>query len=155
MLEHIAGNGVRRIIVETASRFARDLMVQEIGFKMLQSMGVELIAADSPDSFADDTPTSKLIRQILGGVAEFEKAMLVAKLRGARDRASARAGQRVEGRKGYKVHNPTLVKTCYEIASELGDSFTLKSVADRLSEQGFANSHGKIFAPAQIARMLS
>jgi DNA invertase Pin-like site-specific DNA recombinase len=30
MLERIEGNGVRTIIVETASRFARDLMVQEV-----------------------------------------------------------------------------------------------------------------------------
>jgi DNA invertase Pin-like site-specific DNA recombinase len=32
MLERIAGNGVRTIIVETANRFARDLMVQEVGW---------------------------------------------------------------------------------------------------------------------------
>src|SRR5687768_12500305 len=31
MLERIDGNGVRTIIVETANRFARDLMVQEVG----------------------------------------------------------------------------------------------------------------------------
>jgi DNA invertase Pin-like site-specific DNA recombinase len=36
MLARIAGNGVRTIIVETASRFARDLMVQEVGFAKLQ-----------------------------------------------------------------------------------------------------------------------
>jgi hypothetical protein len=37
-------------------------------------------------SFFDDTPTAKLIRQVLGAVAEFDKAMTVAKLRAARDR---------------------------------------------------------------------
>jgi DNA invertase Pin-like site-specific DNA recombinase len=36
----------------------------------------------SPTSFLDDTPTARLIRQMLGAVSEFEKAMLVAKLRG-------------------------------------------------------------------------
>jgi hypothetical protein len=40
MLERIAGNGVRTIIVETADRFARDLMVQEVGWAMLRDMGV-------------------------------------------------------------------------------------------------------------------
>ena len=50
MLEHIAGNGVRVIIVETASCFARDLIVQETGWRSLRDMGIELIAADSPDS---------------------------------------------------------------------------------------------------------
>jgi DNA invertase Pin-like site-specific DNA recombinase len=65
LLARIAGNGVRTIIVETASRFARDLMVQEVGFAMLRDLGIALIAADSPSSFLDDSPTSKLIRQIL------------------------------------------------------------------------------------------
>ena len=56
MLERIAGNGVRTIIVETANRFARDLMVQEVGFARLQELGVKLIAADSPEAFLDNTP---------------------------------------------------------------------------------------------------
>ena len=47
-LARIAGNGVRTIIVETANRFARDLMVQEVGFAMLRELGITLIAADSP-----------------------------------------------------------------------------------------------------------
>jgi len=74
MLAYIASNGARTIIVETASRFARDLMVQEVGFAKLQALGIKLVAADSPQSFLDDTPTSKLIRQILGAVSEFDKA---------------------------------------------------------------------------------
>jgi hypothetical protein len=37
-----------------------------------------------PDAFLDDTPTAVMIRQILGSVAQLEKAMLVSKLRGAR-----------------------------------------------------------------------
>ena len=44
LLARIAGNGIRTIIVETASRFARDLMVQEVGFAMLRDLGVTLIA---------------------------------------------------------------------------------------------------------------
>jgi DNA invertase Pin-like site-specific DNA recombinase len=66
LLARIAGNGVKTIVVETASRFARDLMVQEVGFALLRDLGVTLIAADSPSSFLDDGPTSKLVRQILG-----------------------------------------------------------------------------------------
>ena len=88
MLKRIEGNGVRTIIVETASRFARDLMVQEVGYAMLTERGIELIAADSPQSFIEDTPTARLIRQVLGAVSEFDKAMTVAKLRGARDRSA-------------------------------------------------------------------
>ncbi len=99
-LARIAGNGVRTVIVETANRFARDLMVQEVGFAMLRELGITLIAADSPSSFLDDGPTSKLIRQILGAVSEFDKAMVVAKLKGAHDRARRERGN-CEGRKSY------------------------------------------------------
>src|SRR5437764_330406 len=83
MMERIASNGVRTIIVETANRFARDLIVQETGYAMLKERGIELISADKPDAFLDDTPTAKLIRQVLGAVSEFEKAMVVSKLKGA------------------------------------------------------------------------
>jgi DNA invertase Pin-like site-specific DNA recombinase len=62
MLERIAGNAVRTIIVETANRFARDLMVQEVGYAHLRESGIELIAADGPQSFVDDTPTARLVR---------------------------------------------------------------------------------------------
>lgn len=154
MLERIAGNGVRCIIVETASRFARDLMVQEIGFRLLQGMNVELVAADSPDSFADDTPTSKLIRQILGGVAEFERAMTVAKLKGARDRASNVAGKRIEGRKGHKVHNPALVDACKAVRAELGEKATLQAITDRLNQRGFVNGSGKPLQSMTVKRLL-
>src|SRR4051812_43249311 len=65
---------VRTILVESAHRFARDLIVQETGYRMLQARGISLVAVDSPDSFLDDTPTATLIRQVLGAVAQFDKA---------------------------------------------------------------------------------
>ena len=68
MLERLLSNGVRTIVVETANRFARDLMVQEVGYAMLKERGIELIATDKPDAFLDDTPTAVLIRQVLGAV---------------------------------------------------------------------------------------
>jgi DNA invertase Pin-like site-specific DNA recombinase len=76
-------------------------MVQEVGHAKLQALGITLVAADSPHSFLDDTPTSRLLRQILGAVSEFDRAMVVAKLRGARDRkrvarASAKAARVME-----------------------------------------------------------
>jgi hypothetical protein len=49
--------------VETANRFARDLIVQETGHRMLKGKGIEIIAADSPTAFVDDTPTATFVRQ--------------------------------------------------------------------------------------------
>ena len=48
-----------------------------------------------------------MIRQILGSVSQFEKAMLVAKLKGARDRKKAATGK-CGGRKSYEERNPEM-----------------------------------------------
>jgi DNA invertase Pin-like site-specific DNA recombinase len=128
MLERIAGNGVRTIIVETANRFARDLMVQEVGWAMLRDMGVSLVAVDSPQAFLDGAPTAKLIRQILGAVAEFDKAMTVAKLRGARDRKRATA-VKVEGRLSHAQERPEVVVMARSLHA-LG--LSLRAIAERL-----------------------
>ena len=77
------------------SRREKSAGVQEVGFEHLRESGIELIAADSPQSFVDDTPTARLVRQVLGAIAEFDKAMIVAKLKGARDRKSIAAGRRI------------------------------------------------------------
>ena len=108
LLEHLEGDDVKTIIVETANRFARDLVVQETGFHMLRQLGYDLIAADSPNSFLEDTPTADLIRQVLGAVSQFEKASLVAKLKGARDRKRREKGK-CEGRKSHAEKRPGTV----------------------------------------------
>ena len=79
-------NGARTILVENASRFARDLAVQISGYELLKQKGYELIAFDCPTHFLEDTPTATMVRNILGAVSQFEKANLVEKLRVARDR---------------------------------------------------------------------
>jgi DNA invertase Pin-like site-specific DNA recombinase len=58
MLDRIASNGVRTIIVESPDRFARYLAVQLAGHDYLKSLGVALIPASAPDHFLEDTPTA-------------------------------------------------------------------------------------------------
>src|SRR6202035_652490 len=139
MLKHIAGNGVRTIIVETANRFARDLIVAETGFRRLRDAWITLIAADAPNSFLDDTPTSAFIRQVLAAVQELDKAMTVAKLRGARQRKRA-TGTKVEGRKSYGEAVPVAVDRAKAVK---GEGLTLRQVADRLASEGYQTRVGK------------
>ena len=153
MLARIASNGARTIIVETANRFARDFMVQEVGFAMLQDLEVTLIAANSPASFLDDGPTSKLIRQILGAVAEFDKAMTVAKLKGARDRVRRRAGK-CEGRKSYAERDPGMVALAKEIKRR-GRRVSFREVAEELEATGYVTPSGKRYSASAVASMLA
>jgi DNA invertase Pin-like site-specific DNA recombinase len=151
MLGRIAGNGVRCILVETANRFARDLIVQETGWRFLQAKGIELIAVDSPEAFLADTPTAVLIRQILGAVSQFEKASLVAKLKVARVRKRQQTGK-CEGRKGYAETDPALVGA---VRNMRRTGQTLDQIGITLQAQGKLNSAGHRFAPTQIARLLT
>jgi DNA invertase Pin-like site-specific DNA recombinase len=155
MLERIEGNGVRTIIVETSSRFARDLMVQEVGHAMLRGRNIDLIAADSPNSFLDDTPTAKLVRQVLGAISEFDKAMTVAKLRGARDRKRAATGK-CEGRKSHAELNPKLVAAAKQLRrrSPKGGQRSLRAVSAELAAQGFLNERGQPFAASSVRAMV-
>ena len=151
-------NGVRTIVVENASRFARDLIVQETGYTLLNRQGYTLIAADDPDAFTADTPTANMVRQILGAVAEFEKANLVAKLKGARDRkAAAQDGKRIEGRKGYDDTNPEVVREAKRLARRsprTGKVRSLRMIAEGLADLGFTTASGKHFSASQVKRLV-
>ena len=154
MLDRIEGNGVRVVIVEDASRFARDLLVQEAGIALLLARGVRLYAANTGDDLTDATdPMRKMLRQIVGAVVEAEKARLVAKLRGARDRAAKRAGgYRVEG-KSYARHNPELLIALQELRKAKPDA-SMQQLANCLAERGFLTESGKPLARQAIHRTL-
>ena len=155
LLERIEGNGVRAILVETANRFARDILVQETGWRFLKERGIDLIAADSPSAFIDDTPTSKMIRQLLGVISEFEKASLVARLASARKRKRA-TGVKVDGRKSHAEARPDVVALAKRLARKKpkGGKLSLRAIAAELAAQGHLNERGKPFAAKSVASML-
>src|SRR5580704_12696526 len=129
MLDRIAGNGVRCIIVESPDRFARDLTVQLTGHDFLKSLGISLIPATAPDFFTEDTPTAVLVRQVLGAIAQFEKTSLVAKLKAARDRKKAATGK-CGGRKSYDEARPELVALAKELQAA---GMSLRKISDELA----------------------
>src|SRR5450759_1394079 len=49
LLDRIEGNGVRTVIVEDASRFARELVTQELGILLLIERGVRVPTASGDD----------------------------------------------------------------------------------------------------------
>ncbi len=158
LLAHAEVAGIRVILVEAASRFARDLMVQEAGHAMLARAGIALVAADDPDAFTADTPTAVLVRQLLGAVSQFERATLVAKLKAARDRRSAAAGRRIEGRPGHAAASPDLVRHARRLARRSprdGSERSLRDIAAELEQLGYVTAKGRRFGPGQVRRLLA
>src|SRR3954471_8010712 len=77
-------------------------MTQELGILALIKRGVRVLTANGDDLTDESDPSRKMMRQIAGAFAEYEKARLVAKLRVARNRVRAERG-RCEGRKPVPV----------------------------------------------------
>lgn len=156
LLSYIRGNGARVILVENASRFARDLAVQLTGHELLKAEGFDLIPVDAPDHFINETPTAEMVRNILGAVSQFEKASIVEKLRKARDRKSKKLGRRVEGRKSYKEKAPKLVALAKRLSRKPrgGKRPSLRQVADQLAAQGYARDNGKPFNAQTVKNMI-
>jgi DNA invertase Pin-like site-specific DNA recombinase len=152
MLERLLGNGVRTIIVESPDRFARDLIQQLLGHDLLKARGITLIAASSPQHFLEDTPTAVLIRQVLGGVAEFEKTTLVAKLKAARDRKRKLTGK-CGGRNTHAQERPEAVTLAKALARQNG-RLSLRAISAELAAQGHLNERGQPFNPKSIGSML-
>jgi DNA invertase Pin-like site-specific DNA recombinase len=159
MMERLVANGAKTIIVESPDRFARDLAVQLAGHDLLKSMGIALIPSSAPDFFTEDTPTAVLVRQVLGAIAQFEKASTVAKLAAARKRKRIDTGK-CEGRKSHAQMNPNAVKLARELRhagvgrKPKSGFMSLREIADEMAVRGFVNANGKPFNPKSVAAML-
>ena len=143
MFAYMMGNGARIVLVESASRFARDHVVQAMGFELLKKQGVSLIPVDAPTHFTEDSPTATMLRTIISAVSQFEKEALVLKLRKARDRKRAETG-RCEGRKPV----PAEVAAAAQAARSRG--LSLRQVAAELQTLGF-----KAYGAQSIKLMIS
>ena len=154
MLAYLHSDGARIILVENASRFARDLAVQLTGHELLRRKGIDLIPVDAPDHFTDETPTAIMVRQILGAVAQFEKASLVEKLRKARERKRAEHG-RCEGRPAVPDAVVREARRLARKSPKSGKARSLRAIAAALAELGHVAPSGNPYGPQSVKGMLT
>jgi DNA invertase Pin-like site-specific DNA recombinase len=139
------GHGVKTVIVEKLDRLARDYFVQEAIIRDLQKHGFNLISALEGADLLNGDPSRKLVRQMFGVIAEYEKSMLVAKLRASRDRKRAR-GEKADGRYGYKDTDEgrKIIQLIYDLRHPTeGRRMTYKQIADYLNQSGIRTLDGK------------
>ena len=156
LLEYCLANDVQVILCENASRFARDVIVQELGYRELKKLNLTLIPVDAPDYFSGDSPSLTMIRQILGAVSEFEKSNLVSKLRGARERIKAEKGK-CGGRKSLEeIYGETKFKRLVKRTMTLkGSGLSLARIADGLWDEGWMQpSTLRPYNKSQIRRLI-
>jgi DNA invertase Pin-like site-specific DNA recombinase len=153
LLARCAANGISVVLVENASRFARDLAVQLAGHQLLRTRGIDLIPVDAPDHFTDPGPTAEMVRQILGAVSQFEKSALVAKLRHARERKRAETG-RCEGRKPVPAQTVAEARKLARRHPKTGERRSLREIAAELAERGHLSASGKPYFAGSVKHML-
>jgi len=92
---------------------------------------------------------------MLGAVSEFDKAMLVAKLRGARQRKRA-TGVKVEGRKSVaeREGGAEAVALARKLHGARKRRPSLRDIAAELAKAGHVAKSGKPFSSSVVARML-
>jgi DNA invertase Pin-like site-specific DNA recombinase len=140
------------VLIEKLDRLARDLMVQETIIGDLRKRGYDPVSVTEPDLLQRD-PTRVLMRQVFGAIAQYEKAMIVAKLRGARERVKAKSG-RCEGRKpfGYFEGESETLQRIRELRSE---GLGFDRVAERLNAEGFKGRSGGKWHGLVVNRILT
>jgi DNA invertase Pin-like site-specific DNA recombinase len=158
LLDRIESNGVKVVIVERADRLARDLMVNEVIVDQLTRAGARVLTADGADlTSADGDPTRTLIRQVLGAVAQFEKSVIVLKLRAARDRKRRRDG-RCEGRKpfGSRPAEAAVLARIRDLRRKPKGQprLSIAAIASMLNAEGRPSRTGKPWAPGTVHAIL-
>lgn len=149
------GHGIKTVIIERMDRLARDLMVQEAIIADLQKHGFDLISVSEGADLLSEDPTRKLVRQVLGAISEYDKTMLVLKLRAARERKRVKNGK-CEGRKSYSEAMPEVIQEIRRLrrARKGMKRRTYIQVAEELNVQGYKTMTGKAFNGQQVANIL-
>lgn len=153
MIERIASNCVRVVLVERSDRLARDLMVSEMLIGRLTRLQVRIIDASSGLDLTDSTdPSRVLMRQVMASVDQYAKSELVAKLAKARKRIREAKG-RCEGRKPYGSQESEAVTLERILAMSLENKST-RSIAESLNGQDLRTRYGHAWSFGMVASIL-
>lgn len=154
MMVALMGNGVRLVVVEKLDRLARDQMVQETIVQTLLKQGFELVsAAPGEENLCGNDPGRKLMRTIMGAIAEYDKQMIVLKLRAARQRTKAKTGH-CEGRKPFGATEQEQ-KTLAMMRELAAKDFNYSEIAAELNAKGFQTQTGSKWFPTTVSRTLA
>jgi DNA invertase Pin-like site-specific DNA recombinase len=152
-------HGITTVLIERLDRLAREYFIQEAIIRDFRGRGYRLISANvaEPDLCSDD-PTRKLLRTFMGAIAEYDKSMLVAKLRAARDRVRERTGK-CAGRKGYRelpAYSALVarVRALYSTPTATGRHTTLRAVADTLNLEGTTTMQGHRWSVVRVQQVI-
>jgi site-specific DNA recombinase len=153
------------IVVPRLDRLARDLIVQETVLAEIRRIGGAVFSKSPAEAsyLTDDPddPSRKMIRQVLGAVAEYERSMVVLRLRNGR-RRKAQMGGYASGAPafGYEAKGKALVvsneeqETVKRIAELRDAGAPFREICSTLESEGRKSKRGSSFQPMAVKRVL-
>jgi DNA invertase Pin-like site-specific DNA recombinase len=166
-LAAVRGRRADGVVVPRLDRLARDLVLQETLLGEVRRLGGEVFSCSDAEAefLVDDPadPSRRLIRQILGAVAEYERSMITLRLRAGRRRKAEQGGYAGDGSPPYgwqavdkelrpvEAEQRVISRACALRAS----GASLRSIADVLNEEDHPPRKGQRWHPQTLARVLA
>jgi DNA invertase Pin-like site-specific DNA recombinase len=153
-------HGAGVLLVAKRDRIARDVVLAAGVEREAARMGARVVSASGEGN--GEGPADAFMRTVIDGAAQYERALIRARTRGAL------AAKRAKGEKtggaapfGFAVADDGVHLVAVEDeqrtiarARELADGRSLRAIAAALTAEGRLSRTGKPFAAMQVARML-
>jgi len=170
----IQAQGAGLIIVQKRDRLARDVMLAAMATRLVERQGARIVAANGVGN--GDSPEALLMRGIADLFAQYELAMIRTRTRAALEIKKQRGELTGSVPIGFRAVPSGRVRTLKDgtskavmaivtdepeqqaiaMARELGaQGKSLREIGQALAQAGFTSRKAKVFAPAQVARMLA
>ena len=151
------GHNVKRVLCERLDRIARDVFVQEKIIADFRDRGFNLISTLEGSDLCSTDATREMIRLICGVFAQYDKKMLVSKLKASRDRMRTREGY-CEGRRGYRdsEEGKALIRHIKALHRKpvYGRRRTLKEISEHLNKEGIKTLDGKQWSLFRVQQVI-
>lgn len=152
LLAALEMNGVKTVLVEKMDRVARDLLVQETIIGDMLKRGFNVISTMEPDLCSTD-PSRVLVRQIFGAIAQYDRSMIVAKLKAARIRKRQKSGK-CEGAKPYGSE-PGESEALQRMMAMRVAGLTYQQIAQTLNNEGLTGRIGKPWTVGSVHKIIN
>ena len=147
------------LVVYRLDRLARDLLLQETIHARLETGGASVMSVSEPAVDGDDA-TRILVRQLLGGIAQYERAVIRGRMMAGKAAKVAKGGYG-GGRPAYGFkaaggalvadQDETAIVTTVTHGRKAGASY--RAIATSLSDAGLTTRAGGPWNPNQVRRI--
>jgi len=165
-LEMLKAGTARGLVVYRLDRLARDLVLQEQLLADVRRNGADVFSTSTAEAsyLTDDPddPSRKLIRQVLGAVNEYERAMIALRLRSGRRHKHDNGGYaygappygyRAQGRQ--LIEHPEEQSALRRMRQLRTEGGSYRHIAATLQAEGHRPKRGSLWYPMTVRQILT